>query len=156
MVSGAVTATGWEFHTGQLPEFVPWHRDGLIIGMLPEPLRADSEAQEMLLSDQLAVDEEIMVGASIGIAQLAPVGLVLMHRRFTSLMESRVAWAVGIRLRRQRIMAGELPRIVMAGSRPNPDVTPDGVTFSLHRVRLRDHEVVLPIDVWEIHFPALI
>jgi hypothetical protein len=26
----------------------------------------------------------------------------------------------------------------------------------LHRVRLRDHEVVLPIDVWEIHFPALI
>ncbi|OAA22255.1 hypothetical protein UG55_105113 [Frankia sp. EI5c] len=154
--SAAVEAAGWEFHTGQLPEFLLRRCDALIVGSLPEPVEADSEAQQMLLSDQLAVDEDIMVGASIGIAQLGPVGLVVLHRRFTSLMASRVAWAVGTRLRRARLAAGESPRVVMAGSKPNPDVTPEGVTFTMHRVRVRDHEVVSPIEVWEVHFPALI
>ncbi|TFE30989.1 hypothetical protein E0F15_10885 [Frankia sp. B2] len=154
--SVAVGAAGWEFHTGQLPEFLLLPCDGLIVGSFPEAVEADSEAQQMLLSDQMAVDEDIMVGASIGIAQLGPVGLVVLHRRFTSLMASRVAWAVGIRLRRARLAAGESPRVVMAGSKPNPDVTPDGVTFTLHRVRVCDHEVVSLIEVWEVHFPALV
>ncbi|WP_131745260.1 hypothetical protein [Frankia sp. Cppng1_Ct_nod] len=154
--AGAATAAGWEFDAGQLPEFLPRPCDGLILGLLPEPLEADSEAQQMLLSDHMQVDEDVMVGASIGIAQLAPVGLVVLHRRFTALMASRVAWAVGIRLRRQRLTTGDLSRVVMAGSKPNPDVIPDGVTVTMHRVRVRDHKVVSLIEVWEVHFLALV
>ncbi len=155
-MKGTATAAGWEFDAEQLPEFIPHAFDGLIIGFLPDLLQAGSDSQEMLLSDDLQVDEDIMVGASLGIAQLGPVGLVVLHRRFTTLMSSRVAWAVGTRLRRRKLMAGESPRIVMAGSLPSADMVPDGVTFTCHPVRVRDGGVISPMAVWEVHFPPLV
>ncbi|OHV20906.1 hypothetical protein BBK14_27550 [Parafrankia soli] len=159
---GAVTApvtadrSSWEFDAGELPDLWPEPRDSLIVGLLPEPRRPGSDRQDMLLCDLMPVDTDVMVGASIGVAQLATVGLVMLHRRFTALRETRVAWAVGARLRRERLAAGEIPRIVMTGSYPTDDMIPDGVTFSGYRVRLRDHEFTSMIDVWEVRFPALV
>ncbi|MCK9904830.1 hypothetical protein MXD63_32955 [Frankia sp. Cpl3] len=153
---GGSALTGWEFDAGGLRDLWPEPADSLIVGLLPEPVRSAGDGQDMLLCDLMRVDEDVMVGASIGVAQLTTVGLVILHRRFTALVQTRVAWAVGVRLRQERLAAGELPRIVMTGSLPNEEMIPDGVTFSAHRVRLRDHEVLTPVDVWEVRFPALV
>lgn len=152
----AVTATPWEFDAAELPGLWPQARDGLIVGLLPEPLDPDSAGQGMSLCDHLAVDADVMVGASIGVAQLGTVGLVLVYRQYTPLMAARVAWEVGCRLRRERLAAGESPRVVMTGSYPSPDMVPDGVTFVRYRVRVRDCEVISLISVWEVRFPALV
>ncbi|OHV21011.1 hypothetical protein BBK14_27195 [Parafrankia soli] len=143
----------WEFEVGGLPELRIGYHDGLIVGLLPKPLHADSDDQEMLLCDVLDVDPDVMVGAGIGVAQLSTVGLVLLHRRVTPLKQSRVAWAVGTRVRRQRLVAGADPRIVMTGARPPSDVVPAGVSFSSYRVRLRDGDAVSEVEVWEVMFP---
>lgn len=158
-VSGlAVAGTwNWEFDVGALPELRIGYHDGLIVGLLPKPLNPDSDDQEMLLCDVLDVEPGVMVGAGIGVAQLSTVGLVLLHRRVTPLEQSRVAWAVGTRLRRQRLLAGSRPgadpRIVMTGARPPANLVPDGVNFSGYRVRLRDSDAVSEVEVWEVMFP---
>ncbi|CUU57460.1 hypothetical protein Ga0074812_112120 [Parafrankia irregularis] len=154
--STATAATRWEFDSGGLRALWPEPSDSLIVGLLPASIQSGGEAQEMLLCDLIRVDADVMVGASIGVAQLATVGLVVLHRRFTSLMQTRVAWAVGVRLRQARLAAGTLPRVVMAGSLPSDDMIPDGVTFSAHRVHLRDHGVISPVQVWEANFPPLV
>ncbi|CAI7974790.1 conserved hypothetical protein [Frankia sp. Hr75.2] len=143
----------WEFDVGALPELRIGYHDGLIVGLLPKPLNRDSDDQEMLLCDVLDVDADVMVGAGIGVVQLSTVGLVLLHRRFTPLEQSRVAWAVGTRVRRQRLLAGADPRVVMTGARPPADLVPAGVGFSGYRVRLRDDDAVSEVEVWEAMFP---
>lgn len=155
VIVAGVAATPWEFDAADLPGLWPQARDGLIVGLLPEPLDQDGDSQGMLLCDQVAVDADIMIGASVGVAQLGTVGLVLVYRQYTPLMAARVAWAVGCRLRRERLAAGESPRVVMIGSYPTPDLVPDGVTFVRYRVRVRDCEVVSLLNVWEVRFPAL-
>ncbi|WP_235013715.1 MULTISPECIES: hypothetical protein [unclassified Parafrankia] len=143
----------WEFDVGALPELRIGYHDGLVVGLLPKPLHPDSDDQEMLLCDVLDVDPDVMVGAGVGVVQLSTVGLVLLHRRVTPLEQSRVAWAVGTRLRRQRLLTGANPRVVMTGARPPADVVPAGVSFSGYRVRLRDDDAVSEVEVWEVMFP---
>ncbi len=130
------------------------YQDGLIVGLLPEPLSPEADGQDIVLCDVMDVAADVMVGASIGVVQLSTVGLVMLHRRFTPLVRSRVAWAVGTRLRRQRLVAGADPRVVMTGARPRADLVPDGVGFCGCRVRLRDEDAVSLIEVWEVVFPA--
>ncbi|MEX5637396.1 hypothetical protein [Parafrankia sp. FMc2] len=151
----APAAVEWDVDAADLPDLVLKPDDSLIVGLLPGPTSPDRGGQDMLLCDLMPVDEIVLVGAGIGVAQLSTVGLVLVHRRFTALMQSRVAWAVGLRLRQRRRAAGELPRVVMAGSMPDGDMIPDGVTFTAHTVRVRDHGVISRLEVWEVHFPAL-
>ncbi|WP_239310203.1 hypothetical protein [Frankia sp. Cj3] len=150
------SSADWELDVGDLPELRVGYQDGLIIGLLPEPLGPDADGQQMMASDMVDAAPDVMVGAGIGVVQLSTVGLVMLHRRFTPLVQSRVAWAVGIRLRRQRLLAGADPRVVMTGARPTANLVPAGVSFSGYPVRLREDGAVSVVEVWEVLFPALI
>ncbi|WP_063793029.1 hypothetical protein [Frankia sp. R43] len=140
----------WRFDAGSLPTFVPVPSDGLIVGVFSGPEAFDGEG--MVASVKMEVAEDVSVGAAIRISHFDSADLVMLHRRFTPLMASRAAWAVGVELRRLRGSDGS--RVVMAATRPNPDVTPPGVTLTTHRVRIADNGIVVPFDVWEIHYVA--
>ncbi len=139
-----------------LPDLLVGYLDGLVLGVLSDPLNSASGGQIMVRYDVMDVQADVMVGASVGMAQLSRVGLVMVHRRFTPLVRSRVAWAVGLRLRRERLAAGGDPRVVVTGARPSADLVPDGVEFTAHPVRLREGDTVSPIEVWEVVFPDLV
>jgi hypothetical protein len=149
-----VQQPSWEFNVGDLPELRVGYQDGLIVGLVPGPLNPEADGQDIVLCDVIDVTADVMVGASIGVVHLSTVSLVMLHWRFTPLVQSRVAWAVGTRLRRQRLAAGTDPRVVMTGARPRADLVPDGVGFSSYRVRLRDRDAVSLIEAWEVVFPA--
>lgn len=146
-------AANWEISVRALPELRIGYLDGLIVGLIPEEPNPYSDDRDMLLCDIMDVPADVMIGASIGVVQMSTVGLVMLHSRFTPVEQSRVAWAVGTRLRRQRLVAGTDPRVVMTGARPAAELVPDGVSFSAHRVRLRDGDAASVIEVWEVVYP---
>lgn len=156
---GVTTGThGWEFDLRDLRELRVGFHDGLIVGLLPEPLgtSTDTAGQDMVLCEVMDVAADVMVGASLGVVQLSTVGMVMLHRRFTPLVQSQVAWAVGTRLRRQRLVAGTDPRVVMTGARPPADLVPEGIRFADHPVRLWEDGSVRLVQVWEVIIPPWI
>ncbi|CAI7977517.1 conserved hypothetical protein [Frankia sp. Hr75.2] len=152
----AASTADWEFEAGSLPDLRVGYHDGLIVGLLPEPLDPSSDSQDLLLCDVMDVAPDVMVGASLGVVQLSTVGLVMVHLRYTPVVRSQVAWAVGIRLRRQRLLAGADPRVVVTGVRPSADLMPPGVRLVTYSVLLRDRDTASLIEVWEVEFPSWI
>ena len=153
MTPAATAAAGWKFDTATLPDLKIGYRDGLIVGAMPAPLDAGGDGQEMELYDFLEADADVLVGASVGVAGLAAVGLVVVHLRYTPLLRSRLALALARRLRRVRLEAGEEPAVVTMGVRPPSDAVPDGLTLVPHPVRLRDGGQVVEHTVWEVLLP---